>query len=874
MFEELTSEATFTRIEEEVWRFWRRHGVPEAFHTDRRSGAPFSLSQQPSAAAGGSSIDQMRVLVATDVLARYHRMRGGAVQRSTGWVCHGLPVEVAVEHTLGPDVMDYDLAQFNTACRQAALEGVQRGEALAERLAAWPVPGDTFLSLEPQSVGLVWSALRRLGEAGRLKRDRRVVPVCPRCATPLSEGESSRFGVEVEAKSVWVRLPWEGEADAYFLAWTPAPWMLTGMVALAVHPEAQYAVVEQQDPAGSYQVPGDSHAERLLVAETALRYALPGGYRIVRRMSGRSLRGARYRPPFTFLPAGEGRGRILLSDKVPLDRGTGLWPVTPASDPLSLTLAQAHDLALPDLLDDWGAFDQVVTPWRGLSPQSAEPLLIEDLKLRGLLFRDEDNMRTQALCPHCQTMLLPLVRTVWVVETGSGPWVVSRDRAWGVPLPIWACAQCGEEVIVAGLDDLARRTEQDVEEIDPHRPAVDRLTFPCKRCQGAMRRVSGVVDGAFESAVLSWTTSPQRQPANLAVGLGDVHLGWLGDLAEVAALLDGVLAWEQALALPEGGSQEDWDLERIPSVDAVRWAACTGTAPGQAQRDFLRPLWRLAVTFLSPPGSNQSSVAGPDRPSLVASDLLDRWLQARLYQATQAVSQALETRELGEATRELAALLDDLESLHATARPREASQVLGLLSLLLAPFVPHVAEAIHRKSVGWTEDSVHLAAWPVADRRKADRALLARMSHVRRLVMLGQRARAQAGIAPDQVLHRALISLPVADQEGMLEMDQLAGLLAEMLAVKTVRFSAEAEVFVDWHLAVDEPSRANAVLAGLDPGERAEMAGQLREGLSVSLQLPDQTITLLPDEVTVRPQPRAGWAGAVGGDYLVVLEVG
>ena len=121
MFEELTSEATFTRIEEEVWRFWRRHGVPEAFHTDRRSGAPFSLSQQPSAAAGGSSIDQMRVLVATDVLARYHRMRGGAVQRSTGWVCHGLPVEVAVEHTLGPDVMDYDLAQFNTACRQAAL---------------------------------------------------------------------------------------------------------------------------------------------------------------------------------------------------------------------------------------------------------------------------------------------------------------------------------------------------------------------------------------------------------------------------------------------------------------------------------------------------------------------------------------------------------------------------------------------------------------------------------------------------------------------------------------------------------------------------------------------------------------------------------
>jgi valyl-tRNA synthetase len=384
-----------------------------------------------------------------------------------------------------------------------------------------------------------------------------------------------------------------------------------------------------------------------------------------------------------------------------------------------------------------------------------------------------------------------------------------------------------------------------------------------------------VVDAAFEAAVLSWSTSPQQQPANVAVGLGDVHLGWLGDLTEVAALLDGALAWEQALALPERRRQETWDLERIPSVDAVRWAACTGSTPDQAQNDFLRPLWRLAISFLSSPESKQDATAWPGREPLAdVTDLLDRWLEARLYQATQTVSQALDAQEPAAAARELAALLDDLKSLYAETQPRDADQLLGLLGRLLAPFVPHLAEAIHHRSVGWTEDSVHLAPWPVADRRKADRELLTRIIHGRRLVLLGQRARARAGIDPKQVLGRALISLPAIDQEEMLELENLAGLLAGMLAVRAVKFSAEAESLVGWQLAVDAPSEVNAVLADLDPEDTAAMASQLRAGLSVALQLPDQSVTLLPDEVTISPRSQPGWAGAASGDYLVVLEVG
>ncbi len=874
MFEELTTEASFTRIEEEVWRFWRRHEVPEAFHAARQTGSPVILSQQPSYAAGEALIDQAQVLTVADVLVRYHAMRGDAIHRISGWVCHGLPVEVNVEQALGPGVASYDLVQFNDVCRQAATDGMRRGEALASRLAVWPAPGETFVSLEPQAIGLVWSALRRLWDAGRLKRTHRIVSTCPRCATPLSASEVGRRVEDTEAQSIWVRLPWEGEPDAYLLAWCPSPWMLAGMVALAVHPGAQYALVElplsTETPAGSEE----AKSGRLLVAEMALSRAVPGDYRVVRRLSGRALRNAHYHPPFTFLPAGKRGGQLVLSDKVPLDRGTGFWPVTPSFDDFSFALAQDHNLPVPELLDDWGAFDQVVTPWRGLRPRDAEPLLIEDLRVRGLLLRAEVAPHIQALCPHCETPVLPLARSVWEVETGSGPWIVSRDRAWGVPLPIWACTGCGEQICVAGLDDLARRAGQEAGEIDPHRPAVDMLTLPCESCQATMRRVHGVLDASFEAAVLSWATAPTNRPANIAVGLGDVHLGWLGDLTELAALLQSALAWEQAVALPERGPQGDWDLERMPSADAVRWAACAGTTPDEAEREFLRPLWRLAVSLLSAPEPEQGASPTALQQPEPGQDILDQWLEARLYKANYTLGQALDAQDPSQATRELAELLDDLAELFATRRPSDVNGALGLLCRLLAPFVPHLADAIHRRSAGWAVASVHLAAWPVADRRKANRKLLTQMTHAHRLVSLGQSARVQAGIAADQALRRAIAGPLRVDQEELPDIDQWAGLLAEMLGVDTVRFSAEAAALVNWRLAVEAAPQIDAVLAGLPFTKAEELAGQLRAGLSVALQLPEQTVTLLPDEVTISPQARPGWAAAADTEYLLVLEVG
>ncbi|MBN1137582.1 MAG: class I tRNA ligase family protein, partial [Anaerolineae bacterium] len=620
-----------------------------------------------------------------------------------GWSGHGLAVEVAVERALGPALANYDLARFNAACHASAVEGIEHGQALAERLGVWPDPADTYLTLDLPAIDKVWAALRRLWDAGQLRQELRVEPVCPRCATPLSAGEASRRSAEREATSAWLCLPWiaDGQAtDAYLLAWTPAAWTVFGLVALAVHPKAEYLLVEL--PMGRGYSP-----LRLLLAEAAVERALHGPYRLVRRLPGKALRGAHYRPLFTFLPASREINQVVLSESVPLDRGSGVVPLSPAFDPLSLQLAAAHKLPLLEPIEQGGRLNDAAGPWRGLAPLDAEPLLLEDLRTRGLLFREETETRSQALCPYCDTPLLTLARPVWLV----GTWNVGRDRAWGVPLPVWACDRCGHEVCAGGLADLlvltgrsgASHAAVDPSQLDPHRPAVDRLTFPCEQCGGTMRRLSPVLDAALEAAVLPWATSPEPGPADVAVGLSDRELGWLGDLTEMAALLRGSLAWGQAVTFSEGSVETGWDQRQPTPADALRWAAYTGTTPDQAEQGFLQPLWAWVYAQIDSQGTAEVTIAQPGAEERACGDPL----RARLRQAVSTVTEALETCDLSRATCELTTLAGDLPGLYV-AQPPDA-EAIEMLSRLLAPFVPHLAEAIHQAS-GPTA-SVHLKGW-------------------------------------------------------------------------------------------------------------------------------------------------------------------
>jgi len=872
------SSGSLTRLEEGVRRYWRRHSVAAAALT-ARTGGPTSIAYlQPPFVVGQPVADLVRLLATFDLLVRYRTMHGEKVQRRLGWTGHGLPVELAVERSLGPAADLYDLARFNAACQEAVQEGQAQAEGLAEWLGLWLEPGRVYATHTPESMGRVWREFHRLWEAGYVSHQEWLAPVCPRCATCLSEAEATRRLVERQAASIWLRLPWEGGPGAYLLLWTPIPWALVGMVALAVHPEASYALVELEPENDGPPEPGSSPL-RLLLAERALKSALDGPYRLLRRMKGRSLRGVRYHLPFTFAPLPEGASRLILDESVPLNRGTGLLPVMPTFDALSLQLAQAHDLPVPDLVDGAGKFNDAVTPWRGLAPVESEALVVDDLQARGLLFRQEFRSQAQALCPYCGTPLLYRAWPVWLLATGGGPWIVARNRPWGTPLPVWRCEDCGQETCVAGLDDLAHRTGLGADQIDLHRPAVDVLTFACERCGGTMRRETEVLDAALEAAVLPWAASglegPLAAPRSLAIGLGDEHLGWLGDMTEVAALLRGALAWEQAVALFQ---ESEGTLEMGPSTpaDALRWAVYAHMTPEEAEGEFLQPLRQLAALVLDLREGREGQ-GGPALGERTA-EFLDRWLEARLQQTTLPLTEALDGCDIAAAARHVAGLIRDFVAWYGPRRPAGVASFLPALAVLLAPFVPHLAEALYSHGDQRAADSVHLLAWPAADETAIDEDVLAGMALLRRLAALGQAARAQAGVPLDQPLRRAWIAFISTETVELLD----EALLAQALGVGRVRLAPDALDRVSWHLELvpreavgrfASAAEIDGALASLAAEARAALLAELWSGRSAGLDVAGRAVTLLPDEVEVSLRVQPGLAAAFEPGLLLVLEV-
>jgi len=574
-------------------------------------------------------------------------------------------------------------------------------------------------------------------------------------------------------------------------------------------------------------------------------------------------------------------------------------PISPTFDGPSLAIAQELDLPRFGQNDISDGLDDAAAPWRGLSPVESEPIIVETLQERGLLLRAEPRVQAWALCPHCDTPLLPQARQVWSVDTGSGSWVVGRDRAWGTPLPVWTCDSCAEQVCISSLNDLAAKADVEADQIEPHRPDIDNLMFPCPACDGTMRREPDVVDAAFEAAVLpcpplSAAAHPDPSSAvpnsdsghvssqTLAVGLGDKHLGWLGDFTEMAALLHGALAWEQAVALPEIESDALQDLGPAPSADVLRWAAISGTTAAQADLAVLRPLWHLAIL---PPAPAPFAHAAPDRTSpdsearqQIASGILrDRWLAARVHQTISSMTKAMDACEPHQAAGQLALLINDLANWHLPEQEKRRVEVMAAVSRLLAPFAPHLAEAIYQRVSDRGASSVHLAGWPSTDQAQIDDRILADMALVRRLASLAQSARAQEGIEPDRMLRQAIFI-----SEAMTAPSQWQPLVAQALGVAKAQAASSLTEHCTWHLTLaDARAAAKSVsseqvetaFARLSAEDRAALVAELWQGLSVGLVVEDQVVTLLPDEVIVIPQPQPGWIAAASKGCVVILAL-
>ncbi|MCX6695259.1 MAG: class I tRNA ligase family protein, partial [Candidatus Altiarchaeota archaeon] len=234
-------------LEEKILSYWKEKGVvgEAIFHKEGRR--RFSFLEGPPTANAPPALHHVEMRVFKDLVNRFKFMQGYSVPRKAGWDCHGLPVEVQIEKMLKlnskKEIADYGVEKFVEECRQSVFSYIKDWDRLTERMAYWIDLEKPYVTMDNDYIESVWWSLKEIWNKKLLYEGHKVVPYCPRCGTPLSSHEVALGYEKVKEMTVIVKFQAK-DKDYSFLAWTTTPWTLLSNLALAVHPDITYALIQ------------------------------------------------------------------------------------------------------------------------------------------------------------------------------------------------------------------------------------------------------------------------------------------------------------------------------------------------------------------------------------------------------------------------------------------------------------------------------------------------------------------------------------------------------------------------------------------------------------------------------------------------------
>lgn len=958
VFPTLPAQVDLPAVEHEVLDRWSRNSVFERSLEQTRGKQNWVFFEGPPTANGQPGVHHVEARVFKDVFPRFKTMRGYHVDRKAGWDCHGLPVEVAVEKELGlsgkRDIEEFGVAEFNAHCRESVLRNVDSFTSMTHRLGYWVNMDDAYRTMDPQYVESVWWALRYIWDQGLLVRDYRISPYCPRCGTTLSDHELALGYETVVDPSVYVRFPVtsgplaDPERSTSLLVWTTTPWTLVSNTSVAVHPDVSYVVATDG-------------FERLLIAEPLAATVLGEDWELTgERFEGAEMENWSYQRPFEFVEFDDAAHYIVLADYVTVDDGTGLVHQAPAFGADDMALARAYDLPIVNPVGPDGTFQAELELIGGDFFKTADDKLVTDLTERGLLFRHQSYEHSYPHCWRCHTPLLYYALPSWYIKTtaikeqllqqnadtnwypenvkegrygewlrNNVDWALSRSRYWGTPLPIWQCAE-EHTTVVGSLEELGRLAGSDLSALDPHRPYVDEITFPCPQCGGYATRVPEVVDAWFDSGAMpfaQWGAPHHNEeafrdnfPAQYICEAIDQTRGWFYSLMTVSTLVFGRSSYENVVCLGHilaedgrkmskhlGNVLEPMEVMERHGADALRWFMLASGSPWMPRRvghTALEEIVRKVLltyyntvsffTLYANAGDTWDHSRLAEAPAPEERPLLDRWLLSELNRTASGVTEALDNFDTTTAGRLLTTFVDDLSNWYVRRSrrrfwegpktPENTSafatlfESLETLTQLMAPMVPfitdHVWSALRRPQ---SPDSVHLTSWPEARTDLIDTRLSEQMALTRRIVELGRSARADSGVRTRQPLSRVL-----AGAEGVASLPkELRSQIAEELNVGRIDTLAEEEgELVDYivkpnfrALGKRFAKRTPLVAEAIQSADAAELVTAVRSTGWAHVQVEEEPVEISAEEVLITEQPREGWAVAAQANETVALDL-
>ncbi|TNE51524.1 MAG: isoleucine--tRNA ligase [Deltaproteobacteria bacterium] len=560
--------ANLSALEQRLLAHWQSIDLYTTLLDKRVDGKSFVLHDGPPYASGELQWSHILNKILKDIILRYRSMLGQRCEFVPGWDCHSLTVEQEVEQRHNEDDTPIEKGALRRECRELAHHYLTTQREQFQRLGILGDWDHAYSTMSPSYQAAITRALANLMRSESLVQRTRPVFWCTECETALAEFEV--FFQPREMLEAYLTYPLISDPmhldrqlrgrDVEFLAWTSDVWTLPGVMAMAVEPDAEYVAVRSQRKVyvlakerleDVAQACGWEHVPEVLVSFQGRQFAsLSCRHPLIHR-----------KLPFCLIPS------------LRLAPGTGVLQLSPGHDPLNYEAAQQHDLELLSPVDEKGRFTHQAGPWAGKSVWESEPRILRDLEavdsllsspeatvvlkypysLRSgepIIFRATTQwfvpMNVKELRQRAQSSLEQME---WQPDWGykrmnsllqrRSDWCMSRQRVWGVPLPIFYCTRCKTPLLDPDhVDILAERYEQNefgadlwfdapVEELLPYEEGGLR----CERCGNhQFRQEEDIVDVWFDSGVSAWAVLPHHQEdkplSTMAVEGVDQFRGW------------------------------------------------------------------------------------------------------------------------------------------------------------------------------------------------------------------------------------------------------------------------------------------------------------------------------------------------------------
>ncbi len=784
MVEQVTTEYRPNTMEKNIQDYWNKTNSYQKTKDKNSSGKDFYFIDGPPYTSGNIHLGTAWNKILKDLYIRYWRMKGYNIRDQAGYDMHGLPIEVKVEKTLDfknkQDIEKFGIDNFVNTCKKFALESEKRMTGQFKELGVWLDWDNPYRTLENYYIESAWWTMKRAYERGLVTQSQRVLTWCPRCQTALAEAEVEYW--DETDPSIYVKFKLKNRDNHYIVIWTTTPWTLPADLCVALHPDFSYVMLE---------VDKDGEKEYLYIAEElAEEVARAGCYqdmKIIERFEGIDLEGIEYEHPLLeevpWHTADEQKElfwlhKAVLAEYVTKEK-TGIVHTAPGHGPDDFETGVEYQLPPFCPVDEEGKFTRDGGKWEGRFTKDCDREIIDLLIDKGLLIREEDITHRYGHCWRCKTpityrttkqwflkvtdlkekMLDEILKTEWYPDwagrtrqynwvENTRDWCISRQRYWGIPIPIWKC-ECGEKRVVGSQNDL-KDGKYFSRDMDLHRPWIDEITFECTKCRGNMKRVPDVLDVWFDSAVCSWAQLKYPQetaefekwwPCEWITEAHDQTRGWFYSQLGAGVIALDKIPYKRVLmhgfaldnnsrkmSKSEGNAVAPLEIIKKFGVDSLRFYLLIANSPWEdlpfnwdevknASRT-LNILWNI-YKFSSTYMALDNFDAEKWSYEALKEDLKveDKWLYSRLEGMKKTAYEELDRFNIHKSLRAIEHfILEDLsrwyvriikdrtwiegENRDKMAAFRTLYDSLLETAVILAPFTPHISESIYQNLYG------------------------------------------------------------------------------------------------------------------------------------------------------------------------------